>query len=177
MGRPFLAAIDAVVVVGTVAIVFAIGLIVLGLVADQIGKREAVMHRDVIYAGARIAAIVAVQIRGGRHAGTHVTDQAAASGPVAAERAPVTVVPLRPSGRKGAGLVAIWPKVPRLGDQFDAGQNRVLAYRREEPSSGIETMCVSPQRRREVETESIDVTGLDPVAQRVHDHLQHARMR
>src|SRR5262249_54000565 len=28
----------------------------------------------------------------------------------------------------------------------------------------------------EIETESVDVTNLDPVTQRIHHHLQHARM-
>ena len=52
VGRAFMAAIVAVVVVGAVAIVFAVGLVVLLVVAEQIRQREAVMHGDMIDAGA-----------------------------------------------------------------------------------------------------------------------------
>src|ERR1700676_3862899 len=52
VGRAFMAAIVAEVFVGAVAIVLAIGLIVLFVVAEQIRQREAVMHGDVVDAGA-----------------------------------------------------------------------------------------------------------------------------
>ena len=32
------------------------------------------------------------------------------------------------------------------------------------------------ERRREIEAEAVDVHLLDPVAQRIHDELQHARV-
>ena len=54
VGRSFDAAIRAVVVVRSVAIVFAVGLVVLVLVADEIGEREAIMHGDVVDARARL---------------------------------------------------------------------------------------------------------------------------
>ena len=53
VGRTFDAAIHAQIEVGPVAIVFAVGFVVLALVADKIGKREAVMHGDVVDARAR----------------------------------------------------------------------------------------------------------------------------
>ena len=62
VGRAFVAAIVAVVVARAVAIAFAIGLIVLLVVAEQIRQREAVMHGDVIDAGALGAAVVIEQV-------------------------------------------------------------------------------------------------------------------
>src|SRR5665213_1989849 len=58
VGRALDTAIDADIVVGAVAVVFAIGLVVLVFVADQIGEGKTVMHRHMIDAGARAAAVV-----------------------------------------------------------------------------------------------------------------------
>src|SRR5690242_11180150 len=49
----FMAAIVAVIIVGAVAIILAISLVMLGVVAEHISQREAVMYRDVIDAGPR----------------------------------------------------------------------------------------------------------------------------
>ena len=62
VGRAFMAAIVAVVVVGAVAIVLAIGLVVLLVVAEEIGQRETVMDGDVVDAGARRAVVVMEQV-------------------------------------------------------------------------------------------------------------------
>src|ERR1700761_7106335 len=48
VGRAFDPAIVAVIVVGAVAIVFAVGFVVLLVVCEQIGQREAVMDGDVV---------------------------------------------------------------------------------------------------------------------------------
>ena len=61
-GRALMAAIVAVVVVGAVAIVLAVGLVVFLVVAEEIGQRETVMDGDVIDAGAGRAVIVMKQI-------------------------------------------------------------------------------------------------------------------
>ena len=53
---------------GAVAIVLAVGLVVLFVVAEQIGEREAVMHGDVIDAGARAAAVMVEQVGRAGHA-------------------------------------------------------------------------------------------------------------
>src|SRR5260370_4079245 len=68
VGRAFMAAIGAVVLVGAVAIVLAIGLVVLFVVAEQIRQCEAVMHGDVIDAGAWRAAVVVEHVGRAGHA-------------------------------------------------------------------------------------------------------------
>ena len=64
-----------------------------------------------------------------------------------------------------------------LGNEFHAGQHRVLPERIEKPGTGVEAVAVAPERDTEIEAETVDVERRDPVAQRIHHHLQHARMR
>ena len=59
---PFSAAIDAVVVIRAIATVFAVRLVVLSFVTDDIGKREAVMNRNVIDACARAAVVMSTAV-------------------------------------------------------------------------------------------------------------------
>src|SRR3954471_20454425 len=101
-----MAAIVAVVVVGAVAIVLAIGFVVLVVVAEQIGQRETVMDGDVIDAGAGRAVVVMEQVGGSGHAARDLADQAAFAAPVAPHRAAITVVPFRPLRGKRADLIA-----------------------------------------------------------------------
>src|SRR5258705_9554120 len=111
-----MAAIVAVIVVGAVAIVLAIGLVVLLVVAEQVGQRETVMHGDVIDAGPRIAAVMIEQIGGAGHAAGHLADQAAFAAPVTPHRAAIAVVPFRPLRGKRADLVAAEADVPGFAD-------------------------------------------------------------
>src|SRR5207248_6210189 len=119
--------------------------------------------------------VTVLRRRAGQRAG-HVTKEAAVAAPVAPQRLAVDVVPLRPAGRKAADLIAAEPDVPRLGDQLDVGENRVLADRGEERTVWIKRRGAA-ERRGQIEAEAVDVEHLDPVTQRVHDHLQYARMR
>src|SRR5712664_3862187 len=113
-----MAAIVAVIVVGAVAIVLAVGLVVLLVVAEQIGEGKTVMHGDVVDAGARVAAVMIEQVGRAGHAAGNFADQAAFAAPVTPHRAAIAVVPLRPLGRKRADLIAAHAEVPRLGDQL-----------------------------------------------------------
>ena len=176
VGRPLMAAIVAVIVAGAVAIAFAIGLIVLLVVAEQVGERKTVMDGDVVDTGTRRAAVMVEQIGGGGHAARHFTDQAAFAAPVASHRRTVAIIPLRPLRGKRADLIAAEPEVPGLGDEFYRRQHRVLSHRGQEGGIAIEAVRLARQRGREVEAEAVDVAHLNPVAQRIHDHLQHARM-
>jgi hypothetical protein len=54
---------------------------------------------------------------------------------------------------------------------------KILSKRVEEPCTLIETVDLTPECHPEVETESVDVERRDPVAQRIHHHLQYARVR
>ena len=65
-------------------------------------------------------------------------------------------------------------RVPRLGDQLDVPQHRVLLDRGEEGAVHVDVVAGAGQRRREVEAEAVDVHLGDPVAQRVEDQPQRA---
>src|SRR5262249_29873389 len=131
------AAIGAVVDIRAVAVVLAVGFVVLALKADQIGERETVVHGDVVDARAWIAAAMFEQVGAAGHAEAEFADQAAFAGPIAAQRAPKAVVPFRPAGRKIAGTVAAGTEVPRLGDELHAGEDRVLPDGGEERRAGV----------------------------------------
>jgi hypothetical protein len=60
------AAVPAAVVVGAVAVVLAVGLVVLGVVADEVGEREPVVDGDEVDRRRRAPAVVAVEVRGPR---------------------------------------------------------------------------------------------------------------
>ena len=159
VGRSLDAAVEAVVVVGAVAIVFLVRLVVLVLVADQIGEREAVVDGDMIdlACGPRPSWRIAAPMRSARwpcrRAGRHRP-------PVAPQRLAIDVVPLRPAGRKAADLIAAKPDVPRFGDQLDVGENRILPDRGEEHAVRVERRGAA-ERRGEIEAEAVDVEHLD----------------
>ena len=77
---------------------------------------------------------------------------------------------------KRAELVAAGPDVPRLGDQLDPRQHRVLADDGEERPGLLEAGRATSQCRGQVEAEAVDVHLLHPVAQRVRDHREAARV-
>src|SRR3982074_1510328 len=129
VGRAFMAAIGAVIFAGTVAIVFAVGQVVFLVVAEQVSQREAVMHGDMIDAGAGPASIVVERVGRAGHAARHFADQAAFAAPVAPHRAAIAVIPLRPLRWKSADLIAAHSEVPGLGYQLHRGQYRVLPDR------------------------------------------------
>src|ERR1700722_17456615 len=87
------------------------------------------------------------------------------------------VIPFGKSWRMTAEPIAARPDIPGLRDELHASQCRILTYRVEEACAGIEAMRLASQCRTEIEAKPIDVKGVDPVAQRIHHHLQHARMR
>ena len=96
--------------------------------------------------------------------------------PEATDHVAVEAVPLRPRSGEAADPVAARPDVPRLGDELDAGHDRVLVDRVEEGALPLELAARPGEDRGEVEPEPVDVHLLDPVAQAVHDQLEHPRV-
>ena len=72
-----------------------------------------------------------------------------------------------------ADLVAAEPGVPRLGNQLDRSEHRILGHRIEEARVLIERPLDAGERGREIEAEAVDPHLLDPIAQGVRDHAQH----
>ena len=88
------------------------------------------------------------------------------------------VVPFGEAGRKIAELVAARTDVPRLGDQLHAApapDPGACASKKPAPGSKPcgSRPSVAPRSKRKPSTWN----ACHPVAQRVHHHLQHARMR
>jgi len=84
----------------------------------------------------------------------------------------VLAVPLGPQRREAAHLVAALAHVPRLGDQLDLADHRVLVDQVEERGEPVDRVELPGQRRGEVEAEAVDVHLEHPVPQRVHDQPQ-----
>ena len=159
-----------------VAVVLEVGLVVLLVVGDEVGEREAVVRSDVVDARVRPPAAPAVQVARAGEAARELADQAAVALPVRAHGVAVLVVPLGPAGGEVADLVAALAEVPGLGDQLDLVEHRVLAQQVEERAEAVHLVQLPGERGREVEAEAVDVHLEHPVAKRVHEELQHARM-
>ena len=97
--------------------------------------------------------------------------------PVAAHAVAIAVVPFGEARRMVAELIAARSDIPRLGDQLDLLQDRVLADGIKEARPLIEAVAFAAERHAKIEAEAVDMEARHPVAERVHHHLQHARSR
>ena len=123
-----------------VAIVLAVGLVVLVVVRDEIVEIEAVVGRDEIDAGPGAAAALVEQVARSRQAFGEVRDRSVIALPEGARRVPELVVPLRPSRRKLTDLIATGTDVPGFGDQLDAERDGVLPARIEKAAAFVEAV-------------------------------------
>ena len=80
--------------------------------------------------------------------GGHIADEAAFAFPESADGVAVLVVPFRPAWREAADTVTAGTKVPRLGDQLDLRQDRVLENGVEKARMRIEVAVDLPGQRR-----------------------------
>src|SRR5262249_15847010 len=151
--------IAAEVLVDAVAVVFAVGLVVLPSVAHGVFERKSVMAGNEI--DARHWALHCVTRAG--HACPDFAPRAAAAPPLAHPVAEL-VVPLRPTGGELPEKISF--QIPWFGDQLyarkgplDGGKKRRLR---------IEAVAGASQHGAEIEAESVDAEG-SPGFQRV-DH-------
>jgi hypothetical protein len=84
----------------------------------------------------------------------------------------VAAVPLRPQRGEAADLVAALADVPRLGDELDLADHRVLVHQVEERRQPVDRVELPGECGSEVEPEPVDVHLGDPVPQRIHDQPQ-----
>ena len=77
--------------------------------------------------------------------------------PEVADRVAVLAVPLRPQRREVADLVAALADVPRLGDELDLADDRVLLDEVEERRQPVDVVQLAGERRGQVEAEAVDV--------------------
>ena len=129
------------VVVRAVAVGLAVAEVVLPVVGGEVGEGEAVVRGHEVQRGERTARLgepgarprQLVRHRPGRDPGeTPVAHHVEVRQPEVAHRVAVAVVPLGPALGEAAGLPPAEPHVPRLGDELDAGEERVLVDHVEE---------------------------------------------
>src|SRR5690606_23872903 len=118
VGGTFGTVVPGMVVVAAVAVVLAIGLVVLVVVGNQVLKREAIVRADEIDAGPGSPVAPVEQLRGGAKPRGQVTTLAEVPAPEGPHGIAEAVVPFGPAGREIAKLVTARPHVPRLGDQL-----------------------------------------------------------
>src|SRR5207342_2387595 len=111
------AAVPGAVVVGAVAVGFAVRFVVLAVVGDEVAKRETVVRRDEVDRREGLATVALVEICRAAEPGGELGDGRLPA-PEVAHRVAIDAVPLGPQDREVPDLVAAWPDVPRLGDQL-----------------------------------------------------------
>src|SRR6185436_6782959 len=103
-------------------VVLAVGLVVLVLVAHEVGEREAVVAGDEVDAGVRQACARREEVARPRKARREVTHEAGIGAPEAANAVAEARVPFRPAGGEVADLPAVGTEVPWLRDELHLRQ-------------------------------------------------------
>ena len=176
VGRALDAAVPRAVVALAVVVVLAVGLVVLLVVGDEVVQREAVVGGDEVDAGEGAAARAAVEVAAAGEAVAELGQGLVLAPPEVAHGVAVLAVPLRPQRREVADLVAALADVPRLGDELDLADDRVLLDEVEERRQPVDVVQLAGERGGQVEAEAVDVHLGHPVPQAVHDQLQHVRV-
>ena len=131
-GRSFNSPIGGIVLALAVFVVFAISLVVPLGEADDVGKGEAVVRGGVVDRGPGTAGMTVEKIARAGETSGKLRTLAGIAAPEPAGAVAKAIVPLGEAGRVVAELVAARTDVPRLGNELDARQDRVLAQRIEE---------------------------------------------
>src|SRR5580704_8045899 len=97
--------------------------------------------------------------------------------PEVADRVAEFIVPLRPARRETPDLIAAWTAIPWFCDQLHRFKRRVLAAGLEKSRLIIEAIWFAGEDGAEIETETVDMGLVDPIAQAIGDHLDHPRVR
>ena len=159
-----------------VAVVLAVGRVVFLVVGHQVCQREAVVAGDEIDAGTGSPPGGLVEVRGAGQPGGELAEGGRFAPPVVADGVAVLAVPLPPEAGEVTHLVAALADVPRLGDQLDLADHRILLHQVEEGAEPVDVVELPGQGGGQVEPEAVDVHLQHPVAQRVHDELQGVRV-
>ena len=146
------------------------------VVGDEVGEREAVMGGDEVDARPGPPAAMSNRSAEPSRRARQRRQHAVVALPEAAHVVAVAAVPLGPARREIAELVAVRADVPRLGDQLDAATAPDPGAARRRSRVRIEGASSRGRATSRDRSGSRRRAFLDPVAQRIHDHLQHARV-
>ena len=161
--------------VAAVAVAFAVRLIVLGRVGDDIGEREAVVRGDEIDRSRRRAEAGREDVGRAGEARRQLADASRLAAPEPAHRVAIVVVPFAPAGRELPETIAARPDIPRLGNELQLAQHGILLDGLEQRRRGVETVGAPAERGREVEAKSVHAGDLGVVAKRVEREAQRRR--
>src|ERR1700731_4715049 len=176
LGRAFDTPIGRVILVVAVLVALAVGLVVPFDIAHRVGQGISVVRRGVVDGGPRAPRPPVEKIARSGKSRREVLTLAGVAPPEAPQPVAESIVPFGETRWVLTELIAARTDVPGLRNQLDAREDRILAQRVEEPGAGIEAVQLAPERYAEIEAESVDMERRDPVAQRIHHHLQYARM-
>ena len=176
VGRALHPAVPRPVVAFAVAVVLAVGLVVLLVVRHQVGQREAVVTGDEVDARAWPPPGGFVEVRGPGQPRGEFAEGRGFAPPVVAHNVAILPVPFGPQTWKVADLITALADVPRLGDQLDLADHRILLHQIEEGRQPVDVVELPGQRGGQVEAEAVDMHFQHPVPQRVHDQLQRVRV-
>src|SRR4051794_28439942 len=73
-------------------------------------------------------------------------------------------------------LITAGSAIPRLGNQLDLAQHRILTACVEKTAAFVESGRLPCENSGKIETKADDPHFLGPVAQRIRPQLQHARV-
>ena len=146
------------------------------VVADQIVEAEAVVRDDEVDAGVRLRPSFWYRSLLPGQAITEIRKLAFVALPVAADSVAIFAVPLRPQHREIANLISAAAHIPWLSDELYLRDDRILMNDVEERRQPIDIVQFACEGRRQIEAETVNVHLRDPVAQAIHDELQHLRM-
>ncbi len=126
VGRALSPVVVGPVVIRPVVALFTVGLVVLLVVADEVGQGEPVVGGHEVDARHRTAGVGLVQVARSCEALRELAQRGRLAAPEVPDGVAVLAVPLRPDGREVAHLVAALADVPGLRDQLDLADDRVL---------------------------------------------------
>ena len=173
--RPFHAAIPRTIVAFAVAVAFAVGLVVLVVVTHQVVHGEAVVRGDEIHRSDGAAPVDLIQVGAAHQTRGELGQGRRLRAPEIAHGVAIPPVPFRPAGREAAHLIPAGTKVPRLGDELDAADHRILLDDIEEGGELVHLLELTRQRGGQVESKAVHMHLGDPIAQRIGDELQGVR--
>ena len=156
--------VPAMIGAGAIAVLLAIGLIMLVLEGGEVGERETIMRGDEVDP-ARGAMFCAKYFGRTGEPRCQRAEHTAIPAPEAADVIAVLVVPFPPAAGEIAGLIAAGANIPWLGNQLQPAQQRVLGNGRQQRRGGIKAGIAARQCGREIKAEAIQPRPLRPCAQ------------
>ena len=174
IGRALDPAVPRAIVALAVLVVLAVGLVVLLVVRGEVGQREPVVGGHEVDAGGRRPAVRGVDVATACHPQGELAQQSFLTPPEVAHLVAVLPVPLGPSGRESAHLIA--REVPRFRDELHRREDGILMDQVEERTVDVLVPGLPGERGRQVEAEPVDMHVSDPVPQGIHNEAKSGRM-